>query len=43
VSMVQEEEQEKETLKGRGDGRSRLLRMATGLCMCPVAVLMVQQ
>jgi hypothetical protein len=43
VSTVQEEEQEKEILKERGDGRSRLLRMVMGLCMCRVAVLMVQQ
>lgn len=43
VSMVQEGEDEKETLKGRGDGRSRSLRMVMGLCMFRVAVLMVQQ
>ena len=43
VSMDQEGGKEKETLKGKGDGRSRLLRMVMGLCMCRVAVLMVQQ
>lgn len=43
VSTVQQEEEEKETLIGRGDGRSRSLRMVMGLCMCRVAVLMVQQ
>ena len=43
VSMVQQGEEERETLRGREDGRSRLLRMVMGLCMCRVAVLMVQQ
>ena len=43
VSMAQEGEEEKGTLKGRGDGRSRSLRMGMGLYMCRVVVLMVQQ
>ena len=43
VSMDQEGGKEKETLKGKGDGRSRLLRMVMGLCMYRGAVLMAQQ
>jgi hypothetical protein len=43
ASMVQEGEHKKEISKEREDGRSRLRRTVTGLCMCRVAVLMVQQ
>ena len=43
VSTALGGEEEKETMRGRDDGRNRLLRMVMGLCTCRVAVLMVRQ
>lgn len=43
VSIVLQGEEGRETLRGREDGHSRLLKMVMALYMCRVAVLMVQQ